>query len=33
MAGAEGFEPPNGGTKTRCLANLAMPQRLSRECY
>lgn len=25
MAGAEGFEPSNDGTKIRCLTNLATP--------
>lgn len=28
VAGAEGFEPSNDGTKTRCLTNLATPQSL-----
>lgn len=27
MAGAEGLEPSNDGTKTRCLTDLATPQR------
>ena len=27
MAGAEGLEPSNDGTKTRCLTCLATPQR------
>ena len=26
MAGAGGFEPPNAGTKNRCLNHLATPQ-------
>ena len=25
MAGAEGFEPPNGGTKSRCLTTWRRP--------
>lgn len=28
MAGVEGLEPSNDGTKTRCLTNLATPQYL-----
>lgn len=28
MAGAGGLEPPHGGTKNRCLTNLATPQYL-----
>ena len=26
MAGAEGFEPPNAGTKTRCLTTWRRPK-------
>ena len=26
MAGVTGLEPMNGGIKTRCLTNLAIPQ-------
>ncbi len=26
MAGVAGLEPTNGGIKTRCLTNLAIPQ-------
>ena len=29
MAGAGGFEPPNGGIKTRCLAAWRRPNNLS----
>ena len=29
MAGVAGLEPTNGGIKTRCLTNLAIPQFLS----
>ena len=30
MAGAGGFEPPNAGTKNRCLNHLATPQQAAR---
>ena len=31
MAGVAGLEPTNGGIKTRCLTNLAIPQMVRKE--
>ena len=31
MAGVAGLEPTNGGIKTRCLTNLAIPQQMVRK--
>ena len=31
MAGVTGLEPMNGGIKTRCLTNLAIPQMVRKE--
>src|ERR1700722_10667796 len=33
MAGVEGFEPPNGGIKTRCLTTWRHPSRLHNPSY
>ena len=33
MAGAGGFEPPNTGTKNRCLNHLATPQGMDAAPY
>jgi hypothetical protein len=30
MAGEEGFEPPNAGTKTQCLTTWPLPNSLGR---
>ncbi len=32
MAGEEGFEPSNAGSKDPCLSHLATPQRLTVNC-
>jgi hypothetical protein len=33
MVGGEGFEPPNGGIKIRCLTSLANPQLIGFNIY